>query len=81
MNSTHEALPIPPPLPSHKKGLARKCCCAPTPANNALDRLFDDGYRADVSISTDYGGLIYAHASILVSFGTDNTFTHIHLTN
>lgn len=75
MNSTNQALPIPPPLPSHKKGMTQKCYCAPTPVNNALDRLFDEGYRADVSILTDYGGLIYAHATILVSFDGDKTFT------
>ncbi|EPS67454.1 hypothetical protein M569_07322, partial [Genlisea aurea] len=31
----------------------------------ALDRLFDEAYRADVSISTDGGSVLYAHSNIL----------------
>ncbi|KAH6803879.1 BTB and TAZ domain protein 4 [Perilla frutescens var. frutescens] len=59
------ALPLPP-----KKGLVMRerrenWCCAPNAVNSALDRLFDEAYRADVSILTDDGGVIYAHASIL----------------
>lgn len=31
------------------------------------ERLFDEGYRADVSICTDNGGIISGHSNILVS--------------
>lgn len=31
------------------------------------ERLFDEGYRADVSINTDNGGIISGHSNILVS--------------
>ncbi|KAI5684453.1 hypothetical protein M9H77_05681 [Catharanthus roseus] len=69
-------LPIPPPLPSHSKHSIHQkrlasaspnggCCCASTSVNNTWDRLFDEGYRADVLIHTDHDGIIYAHASVL----------------
>lgn len=69
--------PVPPPLPTpartspYQKRLGpnasqnRGICCASTAGNHALDLLFDEGYRADVLIHTDHGGIIYAHASIL----------------
>ncbi|KAK2983285.1 hypothetical protein RJ640_030564 [Escallonia rubra] len=71
-----KALPIPPPLPgqvitSYRKGFvanslsARGYLRVSTAMPDMWDRLFDEGYRADVSISTDSGGVIYAHASIL----------------
>lgn len=31
------------------------------------ERLFDEGYKADVFINTDNGGIIYAHSYIIVS--------------
>ncbi|KAL3526876.1 hypothetical protein ACH5RR_011532 [Cinchona calisaya] len=75
MESSKNTAPIPPPLPRtslHQKRLVGPCrsqnrvnCCASTAGNSALDRLFDEGYRADVLIHTDHGGVIYAHASIL----------------
>ncbi|GFP90283.1 BTB/POZ and TAZ domain-containing protein 4 [Phtheirospermum japonicum] len=70
-------LPHPPPLPVHlntkynQKGFAingqkiRGHCCVSNAVNSSMDRLFDEGYRADVSISTDGGAVIYAHASVL----------------
>ncbi|XP_051140610.1 BTB/POZ and TAZ domain-containing protein 4 [Andrographis paniculata] len=75
-----KSMPIPPPLPKfnsrlHHKGLVRTKSNitgenhlsppAATAGNCLLDRLFDEAYRADVSIQTDGGGVIYAHASIL----------------
>lgn len=72
------ASPNPPPLPVAftssrqestvvaRKLAVRKNCCTPTATKNTWDCLFDEGYRADVSINTDNGGIIYAHASILV---------------
>lgn len=41
--------------------------CVSTATRDLWDRLFDEGYKADVSINTDDGGIIYAHANILVS--------------
>ncbi|XP_073123813.1 BTB/POZ and TAZ domain-containing protein 4 [Henckelia pumila] len=70
-------LPVPPPLPVHlntrfyQRGLStsgsrnRGHCCSYSSIDDPMDRLFDQAYRADVSILTDDGGIIYAHASIL----------------
>lgn len=41
--------------------------CVSTATRDLWDRLFDEAYGADVLINTDNGGIIYAHASILVS--------------
>ncbi|KAF8404891.1 hypothetical protein HHK36_009786 [Tetracentron sinense] len=41
--------------------------CITTATKDMWERLFDTGYRADVSINTDNGGVIYAHASILLA--------------
>ncbi|KAF9621194.1 hypothetical protein IFM89_016688, partial [Coptis chinensis] len=37
----------------------------PTATRDMWERLFDEGYRADVSITTSDGSVIHAHASIL----------------
>nr|XP_016480334.1 PREDICTED: BTB/POZ and TAZ domain-containing protein 4-like isoform X1 [Nicotiana tabacum]XP_016480335.1 PREDICTED: BTB/POZ and TAZ domain-containing protein 4-like isoform X1 [Nicotiana tabacum] len=59
-------LPNPPPLPvAWNSPIMRRNCSNFTAAKNMWDCLFDEGYRADVSINTDNGGTIYAHASIL----------------
>lgn len=39
--------------------------CVSTATRDLWDRLFDEGYKADVSVNTDDGGIIYAHANIL----------------
>uniref|UniRef100_A0A6M2EA33 BTB domain-containing protein n=1 Tax=Populus davidiana TaxID=266767 RepID=A0A6M2EA33_9ROSI len=69
--------PVPPPSRGppttsyHQKGLfinastLRGYCCVRTATRDLWDQLFDEGYRADVTISTDNGGSIYAHASVL----------------
>ncbi|KAK7853506.1 BTB/POZ and TAZ domain-containing protein 4 [Quercus suber] len=69
--------PMAPPLPGtatssyNQKGYLmngsqqRGYCCVSTSTKELWDRLFDEGYRADVSINTDNGGTIYAHANIL----------------
>lgn len=71
------SLPLPPPFPSHHKAnglrMRENCWCALNAVNTSLDRLFDEAYRADVSILTENGDVIYAHASILVSFSTPST--------
>lgn len=43
----------------------RECNCVSTRTIDLWERLFDEGYRADVEINTDGGGVLYAHASIL----------------
>lgn len=76
LNSKKE-IPVPPPLPGRvttsyrakqnimgcSSGSNFVCTAMP----NMLDRLFDEGYRADILINTDSGNIIYAHATILVS--------------
>lgn len=71
----NEVSPVPPPLPTrscHPRGLAvneipvRGYSCVSTATRDLWECLFNDGYRADVSINTEDGGIIYAHASILV---------------
>ncbi|KAJ8765556.1 hypothetical protein K2173_014678 [Erythroxylum novogranatense] len=69
--------PVPPPLPdplraSNKKKRSGKdgsglrgYNLASTRATYMWDRLFDEGYRTDVTVNTDNGGSIFAHASIL----------------
>lgn len=70
--------PAAPPLPGpatsyHQKGLVmnglplRGYSCVSTAAKDLWERLFDSGYKADVTIFTDYNGIIYAHANVLVS--------------
>ncbi|KAJ4826682.1 BTB/POZ and TAZ domain-containing protein 4 [Turnera subulata] len=69
--------PVPPPLPgpsttgyNHKgfvmNGRKLKGHSAVSTATRDLwERLFDSGYKADVIISTDNGGVVHAHASVL----------------
>ena len=70
---------MPPPLPksaisSHlQKGLVsseslqRGYSCVSTALRDRWDSLFDEAYGADVTIHTDHGGIVYAHAYVLVS--------------
>lgn len=69
--------PMAPPLPglattmNRQKGLMmngsrqRGYSYVSAATKDLWDCLFDEGYRADVSIITDNGGIIYGHASIL----------------
>lgn len=65
--------PMPPPLPSPatvsyqwRRSRRYSCCCAASMCSNPFgDRLFDEGYRADVLIHTSDNGIIYAHANVL----------------
>ncbi|KAL8250986.1 hypothetical protein R6Q59_034679 [Mikania micrantha] len=59
--------PVPPPLPARTTAsravvMRRRSCCVSVAT---WDRLFDDAYRADVSIQTSSHDVIYAHSSIL----------------
>lgn len=68
------SVPIPPPLPSKSDGhqkryrndAAPEHTCVPTATRDMWDRLFNDGYKANVVIYTDNGGIVYAHANIIV---------------
>lgn len=70
--------PTPPPLPGpatsyHRKGIVtngsplRGYSCVSISTKDLWERIFDSGYKADVIIYTDYDGIIYAHANVLVS--------------
>lgn len=75
---TKKAFPEAPPFPGlpttsyHRKALVMDglllrgvYSCVPTATRDLWVQLFNEGYRADVSINTDNGGVIYAHTSIL----------------
>ncbi|XVE87012.1 hypothetical protein DITRI_Ditri18aG0081500 [Diplodiscus trichospermus] len=69
--------PAPPPLPGsaancpgkgifmNNRSAMRGNRCVSTATRNMWDSLFDGGYRADVTVKTDNGGIIYAHANVL----------------
>lgn len=71
------SVPIPPPLPSKSDGHQKRYgddvapwlnhSCVPTETRDVWDRLFNEGYKADVVIYTDNGGIVYAHANIIVN--------------
>lgn len=75
--SADSSVPIPPPLPSKSNGHQKrkgndiapglKKSCVSTATRDMWDRLFNDGYKADVVIYADNGNIIYAHANIIVS--------------
>ncbi|PIM97967.1 CREB binding protein/P300 [Handroanthus impetiginosus] len=62
----HHNIPKPPPLPmkNSNRGLA-KCCYVPKETKDIWEKLFRDGYGADVHIITDDGSIITAHHSVL----------------
>lgn len=84
VNNVH---PTPPPLPAKapengpkgifmsKRSALTRYNSASSTARDLWDSLFDGGYRADVTIKTDYGGIIYAHANVLVS---PSFYFHLH---
>lgn len=53
--------------------------CVSSATRDLWERLFDEGYKADVCINTDNGGIIYAHSNILVSsfISLDSAYAHI----
>lgn len=75
--SSDSSVRIPPPVPSKSNRHQRRhgMDAAPGLGNSSVstatrdmwDRLFNDGYKADVVIYTDNGSIIYAHANIIVS--------------
>ena len=71
--SNNATVPTPPPLPSASYGktcISKRvtgCDWVPYETRHAWDRLFDEGYKADVHVLTDDNGLILAHSNVLVS--------------
>ncbi|GAA0157788.1 hypothetical protein LIER_38519 [Lithospermum erythrorhizon] len=70
-STSEDKFPNPPPYPCFRRrdgGLKSGSSCGGSSyalEQDTWDRLFDDGYRADVVINTDHGGIIYAHANVL----------------
>ncbi|XP_027360479.1 BTB/POZ and TAZ domain-containing protein 4 isoform X2 [Abrus precatorius] len=78
LRNTKKFTPAPPPMP-HSAATGCPCECmapnnsAPTwrstnvssTTKDMWERLFDQGYNADVCINTDNGGVVYAHSTIL----------------
>lgn len=78
LQNTKKVTPLAPPLP---RSAATTCSCeclspnnstlrwrnnnVSSTATNLWERLFDQGYKADVCINTDNGGVVYAHSNIL----------------
>lgn len=64
-------VPEPPPLPTafcRKARVSKRqtdCSCVPYETRHAWDRMFDEGYRADVHVLTDDKGVILAHSNVL----------------
>ncbi|KDP32068.1 hypothetical protein JCGZ_12529 [Jatropha curcas] len=63
---------FPPPLPSPATSIYHRRhnillghSCVPTRTKDTWERLFSEGYRTDLTIKTDRGGSVYAHANIL----------------
>lgn len=80
LQNTKKVTPLAPPLPRSAAPTCSCECLAPnnstlrwrnnnvsSTATNLWERLFDQGYKADVCINTDNGGVVYAHYNILVS--------------
>jgi len=74
---SEKIVPVAPPLPGpttssyYQKELMMNgsnlsgYSCVSTATIDLWERLFDEGYRADVTIDTENGGIIYAHTNIL----------------
>ena len=66
-------IPKPPPLPGKdymRKKISKmpgECCCVPKETKDMWDKLFKEGFGADVHIITKEDAIIPAHSSVLVS--------------
>ncbi|KAL7176735.1 hypothetical protein ACSBR2_030142 [Camellia fascicularis] len=64
-------IPEPPPLPGKnytRNNLSKRlevCCCVPKETKDMWDKLFKEGYGADVHIITEEKTIIPAHSSVL----------------
>jgi hypothetical protein len=68
------ATPPPPPLPTRRRPISKVSAhrdsgelCVPRDHMDMMDTLFFEGYRSDVSICTEDGGVIAAHSLILAA--------------
>uniref|UniRef100_A0A803PEC1 BTB/POZ and TAZ domain-containing protein 4 n=2 Tax=Cannabis sativa TaxID=3483 RepID=A0A803PEC1_CANSA len=60
--------PLPPPEPSttySKRSVMGGYHCISSATTDLWDRLFDEGYRADVCVHTENGSIIYGHSNVL----------------
>lgn len=65
-------IPVPPPLPAvpSRTNYSEKlteCSCVPKETRDTWDKLFKEGYGADVNVITEDMTVIWAHSNILVS--------------
>lgn len=73
--ATHSSynIPKPPPMPAkicrttNKPRQLPDSCCVPKETKDAWDKLFKEGYGADVNIITGNESVISAHYGLLVS--------------
>ncbi|XP_047336657.1 BTB/POZ and TAZ domain-containing protein 4-like [Impatiens glandulifera] len=66
MADTSRPIPLPPSsVPKLCSFINNRSNLQSVQTRGLLDRMFDEAYRADVSIQTDNDGLILAHASVL----------------
>jgi hypothetical protein len=80
LQNAKKSIPTPPPSPQSAatgypceyvvmNNLAQRGrnSCVSSATRDLWERLFNDGYKADVCINTDNGGIVYAHSNIIVS--------------
>jgi hypothetical protein len=78
LQNAKKSIPIPPPSPQSAatgypceyvvmNNLAQRGrnSCVSSATRDLWERLFNDGYKADVCINTDNGGIVYAHSNII----------------
>ncbi|XP_004511846.1 BTB/POZ and TAZ domain-containing protein 4 [Cicer arietinum] len=78
LHNAKKLVPVPPPLPRSAatgypceylvmNNLAPRgqSSCISSATRDLWERLFNEGYKADVRINTDNGGIVYAHSSII----------------
>lgn len=87
LHNAKKLVPVPPPLPRSAatgypceylvmNNLAPRgqSSCISSATRDLWERLFNEGYKADVRINTDNGGIVYAHSSSIVSSFTSLDF-------
>jgi len=80
LRNAKKFIPIPPPSPRsaatgypceyaamNNLSPRGRSSCVSSATRDLWERLFNEGYKADVCINTDNGGIVYAHSNIIVS--------------
>lgn len=80
LRNAKKFIPIPPPSPQsaatgypceyaamNNLSPRGRSSCVSSATRDLWERLFNQGYKADVCINTDNGGIVYAHSNIIVS--------------